>query len=454
MNRSRAYFEFLDEFKEGGCPICSLLIKDSHRYLDHLFYESVLDVPVRLKLMQSFGFCSWHTWQIPGLPAICSPQAGYSIFASDLLRKFVYLASSMQEGIRKKRTLKSLLGKGRREFASQLKENACPACRHVMEFESYRLNQLLEFIGDGEFLEAYRTSRGICLPHFIATQENYSDHRNFPLLLEAQLALAQSLRDTLEEFIRKQDHRFRDEITPAEEKAWRVAMEFLAGRPGVFTNEMGHDLLKEARGKKPSDKTPLQLASFHKLTFDTLIHEMRNAREITFYLKQPLPSRLFDELAEFGRRGSHPQIELVVEDFGDVKYLRKLRSAGFSLFYGLGLPLQTVILVDRRRGYLLEGDPKRPGLRSLKDPEDLSISLLWRRFGIAVLLSGSIKETDAKSRLFCLVIEGQREQWCRFKEAGARELPRVGANVEIFGWEKWNTHVIEVLDWAVSGTKE
>ena len=455
MNKSRAYFEFLDEFKGGGCPICSLLMKDSHRYLDHLFYESVLDVPIRMKLMQSFGLCSWHTWQIPALPAICSPQTGYSIFASDLLRKFVYLASSTQEETRKKRTLKSLLRKSRHQFASRMKEKACPACSHVGQFESYRLKELLDFIGDREFLEAYRASSGICLPHFIMAQENYCAHDNLPLLLAAQVAIAQFVRDTLEEFIRKQDYRFRDEITPAEEKAWRVAMEFLAGKPGVFTNEMGHELLQKSHAEKTSpEKISLQLATFSKLTLDKLIDDMGKAKTINFYLKQPLPSDLFKELKELAAGKFHPEIEFVIEDLNDVEYLRSLYASRFTLFYGIGLPYQTIILVDRKRGYLLDAH-RGPGrnLRSLKNPEDFYLSLLWRRFGIAVSLSGWIKETDTKSKLFCLVTEGQREQWCRFKDADARNLPEVGANIEIFGWEKWNSRVVEVLDCTESGAK-
>jgi hypothetical protein len=88
MNKDRSYFVFLEALEKPGCPICHLVVDDSRGYLDSLMYERVLDVPTRLGLMDSFGFCNWHTWQIPALPPICAPTVGFSIFASDLLRKF------------------------------------------------------------------------------------------------------------------------------------------------------------------------------------------------------------------------------------------------------------------------------------------------------------------------------------------------------------------------------
>jgi len=444
MNKGHSYFELLDALKESGCPICRLVQKDSRRYLDHLMYESVLDVPTRIQLMGSFGLCSWHAWQLPSLPPVCSPDTGFSIFASDLLRKFNLLAVAITEGSHQKRGLKSFFRKKASQFLSKIKAQACPACLHVGKFESYHLKELADSIEEEEFLQAYRASQGICLPHFFLLQESCSNYPNFPLLLELQLAKSQSLRGTLEEFIRKQDYRFQHEITSEEAKAWRVAMEFLAGKPGVFANEMGHGLLQGPRAERISpDKTYLSLASFDRLTFRELIDEMRTAKEITSYLKQPLPADLFKNLKELVRQ-EHPTIEIVVEDFGDIGYLQNLHAAGFSLFYGLGLPAKTIVFLGRKRGFLIEDAELSSArvLRPLKHAEDLYFSLLWRRFGHAVLLSGLVKGVDIKSSLFCLAVEGKREYWCRFKD----EAPRAGAEIQLFGWEKWNSRILDVLD--------
>ena len=450
MNKGHSYFELLDALKESGCPICRLVQKDSRRYLDHLMYESVLDVPTRMQLMGSFGLCSWHAWQLPSLPPVCSPDTGFSIFASDLLRKFSLLAVAITERSHQKRGLKSFLRKKVSQFLSKIKEKSCPACLHVGQFESYHLKELADFIEE-DFLQAYRASQGICLPHFFLLQENCSSHPNFPLLLELQLVKSQSLRGVLEEFIRKQDYRFQHKITSEEAKAWRVAMEFLAGKPGIFTNEIGHDLLQRSRAEGISpDKISLALTSFDRLTFRELIGEMKTAKEITLYLKEPLPADLFEDLKRLLRR-EQPTIEVVVEGFSNIGYLQGLHAAGFSLFYGLGLPAKTIVFLGRKRGFLIEDAELSSArvLRLLKRAEDLYFSLLWRRFGVAVLLSGSIKETDKEKKLFCLIVEGGRLQWCRFKDADTKELPEVGAQVEVFAWEKWNSHILEILELRV-----
>jgi hypothetical protein len=118
------------------------------------------------------------------------------------------------------------------------------------------------------------------------------------------------------------------------------------------------------------------------------------------------------------------------------------------VFYGVGLPQQTTILIDRKRGFQLEEDEKNSTwrLRPLKNAEDLSLTMIWHKFGIAVSLHGVVNQWDCAKELFCVVTEGRREQWCRFRDPAVKQIPEVGAYVELFGWDKWNTRVIEVLD--------
>ena len=52
------------------------------------------------------------------------------------------------------------------------------------------------------------------------------------------------------------------------------------------------------------------------------------------------------------------------------------------------------------------------------------------------------------------MVYDKREQWCRFRTPATNKLPEIGAIVELFGWEKWNTHVVEVLDLKELEAKE
>jgi len=457
MNKSRSYFKLVEALKESECPICRLVLEDSRAYLDHLLYESVLDVPIRMMLRESFGFCSWHARQIASLPPICSPSEGFAIFASDLLRKLDYVGRAIIEQGGRHWKWKSWFRKNRGRLLALLKQRACPVCDHVKQFETYHLNDLMDAIGDEEILSAYKTSQGICLPHLLILEEVYSSHANFSLFFEAQLAKTNALRDTLEEFIRKQDFRFRDQITPEEAKSPKTAMEFLVGMPGIFANEMGHDLHQRSQEQAMCYRTADLVPSTSNLhRFEELASELKTSKQVTLYIRKSLPAELFEELKSRAHERPNGAIEVVTEELDDVAYLRALRSSGFAVFYGLGLPSQTVILLDRKKGYLLEQGQPNPNAqwRSLKNSEDVCLNLLWHRFGIAVLLRGFIKVNDDKAELFCINIDGQREQWCRFRTPDTRELPEVGARVELFGWEKWHTHVIEVLELREVGATE
>jgi uncharacterized protein DUF6062 len=447
MSQGHSHFELLDELKKPGCPVCALVIKDSRRYLDHLMYESVLDVSMRMELTKSFGFCNWHTWQLPSLPEICSPGTGYSIFAFDLLRRFDHLARALRDEAPKKRTLKSFLGKARQKLFGRIKERTCPACRHVAQFQEYHLNELADAVQDQEFLDDYKASRGICLPHFFLLQENFSTHPSFPLLLDLQIAKSRSLRDALEEFSRKQDYRFRDEINAEESRAWKVALEFITGKRGVFPNEMGNDLLKRSRNKT-YDVNLQALTQSDKLTLGELADEIKKAKETVFYVRQSLPMDLFDLLNEIAAPDRRDTIEIVVEDPADLAQLRKLYSAGFPLFYGFGLPPKPIVFLGADRAFFLETGQRnqRSSLRLLKEPREIYYRLLWRRFGSAILLRGSIKETDLKKDLFSLAVENEKELWCRIKGPEARGLLEPAAIVEVFAWERWGSQMLQVIE--------
>jgi len=245
VRKGRSYFKLLDALGEAGCPICNLVIQDGLHYLDTMMYERIMDVPTRMELIDSFGLCNWHTWQLSKIPQISAPDLGFAILASDLLRKFGRLAGTGSAG--KKRTLKSVFGKKTRRIRSRIKQRSCPVCRHVTQFESYHLKELLQGFREEEFFQTYGTSQGICLPHFLVVEENYFNHPNFDLLQEVQAEKAQLLRDTLQRYIDKHDYRQRQKFTAAEARSGRVAMEFLSGKPGTFSSDIQRDLSKNGR---------------------------------------------------------------------------------------------------------------------------------------------------------------------------------------------------------------
>jgi len=457
MNNSRSYFKLLDALRESRCPVCRLVLEDSRSYLDHLLYESVLDLPTRMMLIDSFGFCSWHAGQISSLPPICAPNVGFAIFASDLLRKLDYVGRDLIEP-RPKYKWQSWFKKSRGRLLSLIKQRPCPAYDHVRLFEIYHLSDLLDAIGEKEFFDAYGAARGICLPHLLIVEEIFSSHPNFSLLLEAQLAKMKALRNSLEEYIRQQDFRFCDQLTAEEARSPKLAMEVLVGTPGVFANEMGHDLSRRLPARATFDKAVFSLPSRAREYLPArLFSELKTAKQVTLCLIRPLPADLLEKIAHLTNgHNSEPERTAIVEGV-DTRYMRSLYAAGFSLFYGIGLPENAIILLDGKRGFLIDETQEHSKwhVRLLKNAEDLYLGLLWHKFGIAVSLMGEVQDHDVERNLFCIRLKDKRAQWCRLQDPKTTQLPEIGANVELFGWEKWNTQVIEVLEltWRKDGTK-
>jgi len=168
---------------------------------------------------------------------------------------------------------------------------------------------------------------------------------------------------------------------------------------------------------------------------------------VTVYQKQPLPTHLLEPLRDLISTGMHSGVEIVAEDLSDITYLRQLHASGFELFYGVGLPPQPLIFINSGRGFVLEDGSTAADIRCLlpKDAENLYFRLLWRRFGHAVSLTGVVKERDPEQSLFCLKLDSDREVWCRLRTVRQRGVPDVGEEVAVFAWEKWVSHILDVI---------
>jgi hypothetical protein len=108
----------------------------------------------------------------------------------------------------------------------------CPVCVKVQTAEAYFLTALRQhFTGSDNLASAYRTSDGLCLPHFRLALAQIADQETFTALVESQKAVWQRLSAELGEFIRKKDYRFQNENFGPEGDAWQRAIEAVVGAP-------------------------------------------------------------------------------------------------------------------------------------------------------------------------------------------------------------------------------
>jgi hypothetical protein len=180
-----------------------------------------------------------------------------------------------------------------------------------------------------------------------------------------------------------------------------------------------------------------------RISLSDLVARLESADHTIAYFNTPLPEILLDGLRLLAGRRGRGSVDLVAERMDDVPYLKKLNFAGASVYNGVGLPRETLVIVDRIQGYWFANDTD---LSAADNAPDLYIKLLWRRFGLAVSYEGELKEIYPDTGFFCVGLEEQRELWCRFSQPRSNGLPAAGARVQLFGWIKWNSRIMEVLE--------
>ena len=187
-----------------------------------------------------------------------------------------------------------------------------------------------------------------------------------------------------------------------------------------------------------------------RISLSDLVARLESADHTIAYFNTPLPESLLDGLRLLAGRRGRGSLDLVVEQIDDVAYLKKLNFAGASVYNGAGLPQETLVIVDRIQGYWLAADTDAAGGAPVAadNAPDLYVKLLWRRFGLAVSYEGELKEIYPDTGFFCVGLEEQRELWCRVSQARSNGFPATGTRVQLFGWIKWNSHIMEVLELA------
>jgi hypothetical protein len=205
--------EFLAACNNPGCPICRMAEKETRRYLGSLFYEYVNDTGVRKELRRSLGFCNLHTWQV--VDQNLGNALGFAILYDDLTEHVANLL---------KQTNKSVV-----RASKLIPSQHCPACQVWEKTSQSQVELLLQQLEDPELFSALQLSEGLCLPHMTRVIALSKEAQDIEPLLSMHIEKLTSLRAELNEFIRKNDHRFMDEPAESESDSWVRALRSLAG---------------------------------------------------------------------------------------------------------------------------------------------------------------------------------------------------------------------------------
>jgi hypothetical protein len=235
-----SYFELLDACKESGCPICRLGQRSAQRHLVSVIYDGVNDVPLRATLREAYGYCHEHAWLLP--EAGESAPLGIAIILRDILNTLRTQLDEEAYNKERRISLRAVVaGALNPDPAANPPQTArhlppksiCPACERQTEAEQLAFASLLEARGknDQPMQSGLESSDGLCIFHLRQALNTARSQQAFDSLVKISTKQLTALIDDLDEFIRKNDHRFREEkISSQEKESWRKALQRTSGK--------------------------------------------------------------------------------------------------------------------------------------------------------------------------------------------------------------------------------
>jgi hypothetical protein len=219
--RDTTAFEVREALLEPGCAVCRLALRSVARLIQSIAYEQVNDIALRKDLRRARGFCNAHAHQWL--------RESRSVLGTALIYRDVLHAALRDldpSGPRGGGLLRGFLSPPRRVHRG----GSCPACLAQREAEARYVEALLAVASaDPSVIEA---SAGVCRRHALAALR--LGGAGADLVVDHTRKVVEVLVSELDEVIRKEDYRFRDEPrTDADRTAPPRAINWAAGAEGV-----------------------------------------------------------------------------------------------------------------------------------------------------------------------------------------------------------------------------
>lgn len=219
MDKHTAYFNILSELPEPGCAICRLVHIVEVHFIRDVLYSRTTDIKTRAELRSARGFCRPHAQQLDEI----GHALDISIIYQDILK-------TLKEALEKPTSRQVATRRGKGQLAGALsRQQECPACIHRAELEAVYVETFVDHLADPEFVSKVRNADPLCLVHLRQVIEQGLSSERFQALRDIQLAHWDKLIVELGEFVRKNDHRFHDEIIGKEGNAWIRAVDAIVG---------------------------------------------------------------------------------------------------------------------------------------------------------------------------------------------------------------------------------
>jgi hypothetical protein len=216
--RDATAFEVREALVETGCAVCRLSLRTVARLIRSIAYEQINDIELRQQLRRAGGFCNSHAHQ---WLAESRSVLGTALIYRDVLNASLGELDAPLPAAGRGR-LRGLLG-GKASVR-------CPLCSAQAEAENRYLEALLALVAaDGSVLEA---ADALCRRHTLAALRLGGTAAEL-VAQRAREVVTQMLAE-LDEVIRKEDYRFRqEERTEAERSVPGRAIAWAASTEGL-----------------------------------------------------------------------------------------------------------------------------------------------------------------------------------------------------------------------------
>jgi hypothetical protein len=228
-----AYFDLIETFPKGGCAVCKLVQRDTAQYVDTVLFEYANEPALRARFADGRGVCYDH-----GL-LLKHNKIGNVIGVARLYRESLDALLEVLDaaGTAEKREPRGLFARKRPDanavaLAERLEPQngaGCMVCDKLIEFEQLYIDMFNRYLGEARFVEALRTSDGVCLPHLRVILRHVEQPDHAQTLVSIQRDVWRSLRDEVALFEDKQNYERLGGGFGAEADSWVRAILRLAG---------------------------------------------------------------------------------------------------------------------------------------------------------------------------------------------------------------------------------
>lgn len=236
-NRIPYYDDLQEAFAEPGCALCRLLAVSADKLVDSILYEGVTDPPIRETFNAARGYCLSHAQLLVRAGAALGVTIMMDGVLKVLLRALEVNPVDQPAASKTRHLLRSLGGNARHTTVQELvaalsAQSNCPICHNEAQMLAHYGRTLLQHLApDNALFNVYCQSHGLCLPHFREMVSLALPGPALTALVAAQQTIWLRLHHQSEEFIRKNDHRFRGEPFGVEKDVWLRTLTAVSGAP-------------------------------------------------------------------------------------------------------------------------------------------------------------------------------------------------------------------------------